>query len=84
MHDSFIIHNSAIFMKFENDELRNGWLLGDSGHPLLPWLNTPIINPQTRPDNRYNRKQKSTRNVVERAIGVWKISFAVLISLQEG
>ena len=59
-HDASISRNSAIFMKFENNELRNGWLLGDSGYPLLPWLMTPIINPQTMPDNRYNRKQKST------------------------
>ena len=33
---------------------------------------TPLRNPQTRPERRYNFAQIRTRNTVERMFGVWK------------
>ncbi|XP_033733615.1 putative nuclease HARBI1 [Pecten maximus] len=69
VHDSFILNNSNLSAVFERREI-DGWLLGDSGYPLRPWLLTPIANPTTHADDRYNRAHKKTRSVVERAFGL--------------
>ena len=53
IHDSRIFRNSRPCAKFENNDY-NGILLGDSGYALKPYLLTPILNPQTLPESRYN------------------------------
>ncbi|KAK0150631.1 putative nuclease HARBI1 [Merluccius polli] len=70
-HDSFILMNSGTGIKFNEGEMPDGWLLGDSGYTLRPWLMTPILHPATEPDERYSRAQRKTRSVVERCIGVF-------------
>lgn len=76
-HDSMIFNNSAVKTKFERGILP-GYLLGDSGYPCLPYLMTPVLNPATDAENRYNRSQIRTRNSVERLFGVWKRRFPCL------
>ena len=46
-HDSFIWNNSqlAAVMETRTQNGLGGWLLGDSGYPLRPYLMTPILNP---------------------------------------
>ncbi|KAL6470507.1 hypothetical protein MHYP_G00216260 [Metynnis hypsauchen] len=46
--------------------------LGDSGYALQTWLMTPLCNPQTDRERRYNSLHSRTRSVVERAIGQLK------------
>lgn len=41
---------------------------------------TPLLNPITRAERRYNFCHIRTRNVVERQYGVWKRRFPVLSS----
>ena len=53
-------------------------LPGDSGYPIKPYLLTPLLNPETRPQQLYNEAHIRTRNTVERLIGVWKRRFPVL------
>lgn len=65
-HDSFILKNSGIFGRFQNGEFEQSILLGDSGYSLYQWLMTPINNPQTMAQERYNRSHKKTRVLVER------------------
>jgi hypothetical protein len=40
-HDAFMWSNSGLSEMFENGTIITGWLLGDSGYPLRPWLMTP-------------------------------------------
>ena len=54
-HDAFIWSNSDLCQMFEEGEIQDGWLLGDSAYPLRPWLLTPFLNPSTRAERRYNR-----------------------------
>ena len=77
-HDAHIFQNSSVYMRFENGEMGNGILLGDSGYPSQRYLLTPIHNPEGQAENLYNESQIRTRNVVERTFGIWKRRFPVL------
>ena len=77
VHDSRIFRNSRLCAKFENHDY-NGSLLGDSGYAVKPYLLTPILNPQTAPERRYNYSHCRARNTVERLFGVSKRRFACL------
>lgn len=74
-HDAFIWANSNLCEIFENRQIGNGWLIGDSGYPLRPWLLTPVLQPTTRNQQRYNGAHMRTRSVVERSFGVLKSRF---------
>ncbi|XP_062620963.1 putative nuclease HARBI1 [Saccostrea cucullata] len=74
-HDSFVWNNSTLCQILENKIISRGWLLGDSGYPLKPYLLTPVLNPTTGKENAYNTAHMRTRNVIERCFGVWKMRF---------
>ncbi|XP_071963309.1 putative nuclease HARBI1 [Antedon mediterranea] len=74
-HDSRIFRESGLGVAFENGEMPEGYLLGDSGYALRPFLLTPFINPITREERRYNNVHSITRSIVERTIGAWKRRF---------
>ena len=74
-HDSFVWGNCGLQHRLENGDFNGGFLLGDSGYPLKPYLLTPVMNATTRPQQRYNSSHKRTRCLVERCIGVLKSRF---------
>ncbi|ROL47356.1 Protein ALP1-like [Anabarilius grahami] len=74
-HDPFILTTSALCQQFSEGQIPDGWLLGDSGYPLRPWLMTPILHPASEAHDRSNRAQRKTRGVVERCTGVLKSRF---------
>lgn len=78
VHDSTIFQNSACRAKFEAGEIPHGYLLGDGGYACRPYLLTPLLNPQTPGEQRFNNSHIKTRNTVERSYGVWKRRFPVL------
>jgi hypothetical protein len=80
-HDSYILDNSSLKIMFESGTIPEGWLLGESGYPLRPWLLTSVINPTTRPEEGYNTAHIKTRNTVERSFGVLKSRFRRLDTL---
>lgn len=76
-HDSRIFQNSRIYMRYVQRQL-TGTLVGDAGYPCLPFLLTPIQNPETDEEIAYNILQRRTRQVVERTFGIWKRRFPCL------
>ncbi|XP_011864268.1 PREDICTED: putative nuclease HARBI1, partial [Vollenhovia emeryi] len=76
-HDSRIFQNSRIYMKYVERQL-SGILVGDAGYPCLPFLLTPIQNPQTDEEITYNILHRRTRIIVERTFGIWKRRFPCL------
>ncbi|XP_054281157.1 putative nuclease HARBI1, partial [Macrosteles quadrilineatus] len=80
-HDSRIFSNSSLRWRFENPrgDLKNSFLLGDSGYAQTKYMYTPVLDPQTAAEQRYNRAQISTRNTVERTIGVLKRRFPCML-----
>ncbi|XP_023234757.1 putative nuclease HARBI1 [Centruroides sculpturatus] len=72
-HDSRIFCNSSIKEKLQG--YCNGYLVGGSGYPCLPYLMTPFLHPQNHAERRYNKGHSRARNIVERLFGVWKRRF---------
>ncbi|XP_069972244.1 putative nuclease HARBI1 [Penaeus vannamei] len=68
----FILNDSFdLCMKLEQGQY-TGHMLGDSAYHLRSYLMTPISNPATDSEVRYSAAHAKTRNVIERAFGVWK------------
>nr|XP_039248878.1 putative nuclease HARBI1 [Styela clava] len=78
-HDSRIFANSIIHDKLERNEV-DGYLLGDNGYPCKPYLFTPLLNPTSGKENRYNKAHIHTRARIEQCFGILKQRFRVLQS----
>ena len=75
-HDAFIWRDCAVYNYMTSHD--NGWLLGDSGYPLSPFLMTPVTNATSNAEQSYNKCHIKTRNCIERAFGLWKMRFRCL------
>ena len=73
-HDAFVLQQSALYRYMEANQ-GQGLLLGKSGYPSKVWLITPLGNPSTPQEERFQKAYCKTRNVVERALGVLKQRF---------
>ncbi|KAM4691050.1 putative nuclease HARBI1 [Rhinophrynus dorsalis] len=76
--DSYILSQSGLHQRFENGEFGTGWLLGDSGYGLKTWLMTPVENPTTAAEEKYNTAHQATRSVIDRTFGMLKSRFSCL------
>ena len=77
-HDSYILRNSRVWDLFEDNNMPNSWILGDSGYPLKRWLLTPFLRPANAAQERFNRRHKQIRSAVERCNGVLKMRWRCL------
>ncbi|XP_041423619.1 putative nuclease HARBI1 [Xenopus laevis] len=77
-HDSFIFRNSHLHDRLCQGEAQEGWLLGDNGYQIKPWLITPLLNAETRAEQRFNKSHKTTRCIIERTFGILKSRFRCL------
>ncbi|KAJ1161954.1 hypothetical protein NDU88_002434 [Pleurodeles waltl] len=78
VHDAYIMRNSSIPYVMEQLQRHRVWLIGDSGYPNLSWLLTPVRNPRTRAEERYNEAHGRTRRIIERTFGLLKARFRCL------
>ncbi|KAJ1153080.1 hypothetical protein NDU88_005847 [Pleurodeles waltl] len=78
VHDAYIMRNSSIPYVMEQLQRHHVWLIDDSGYPNLSWLLTPVRNPRTRAEERYNEAHGRTRRVIERTFGLLKARFRCL------
>ncbi|KAJ8967001.1 hypothetical protein NQ317_002758 [Molorchus minor] len=53
-------------------------ITSDSGYPCKSYLLTPLLNPATPSEHRYNESHIRTRNTIERLFGVLKRRFPIL------
>jgi len=78
-HDAFVWRNSSVYHHMaQQGTAIPGWLLGDSGYPLSPFLTTPVSNPTTPAELLYNKKHCQTRNTIEITFGLLKMRFRCL------
>ena len=75
-HDSRILENCRLIRVLEH--LQGSFLLGDAGYACSHYIMTPLRNPTTNQERRYNSAHARTRSVVERLFGIWKRRFHVL------
>ncbi|KAL3203874.1 hypothetical protein MRX96_041647 [Rhipicephalus microplus] len=79
VHDSRIFDNSRLRVLYERNRVP-GVLLSNAGYECQPYLFIPFSEPGTTdaPKERYQKALIKTRNVVERAFGMWKRRFPCL------
>uniref|UniRef100_A0A8C5DII3 Putative nuclease HARBI1 n=1 Tax=Gouania willdenowi TaxID=441366 RepID=A0A8C5DII3_GOUWI len=75
VHDARILRESALYRKLQTNR-PDGIILGDSAYPLLPWLMTPFLAPNTPEQAHFNTAHSKTRCAIERLHGVLKRRFA--------
>ena len=82
VHDSAVLNSSNLQMHRESGGGRNGWLLGDRGYGIQPYLMTPFRpdDISTAPQRKYQKAHTKTHNTIERAFGLWKTRFCCLDS----
>lgn len=78
-HDARVLRNSSLFLKAEAGDkfAPNKLIIGDSAYPLKPWLVTPFRDTGNlnQAHRRFNKRISSSRQVVERSIGLIKGRF---------
>uniref|UniRef100_A0A6P7GN86 Nuclease HARBI1 n=1 Tax=Diabrotica virgifera virgifera TaxID=50390 RepID=A0A6P7GN86_DIAVI len=77
-HDQTILNNTVVKQRFMRGDFANGVLLGDGGYTCTNYLLTPLRDPQTEAERRYNQAHIGTRVKVEQLFGVWKRRFPIM------
>uniref|UniRef100_UPI00398ED19A putative nuclease HARBI1 n=1 Tax=Pristiophorus japonicus TaxID=55135 RepID=UPI00398ED19A len=77
-HDSFILCQSSVSCPFSGPNEDCGWFLGDKGYTLSTWLMTPLCNPRSAAQLKYNESLMATWTIVEHTIGILKQRFRCL------
>uniref|UniRef100_UPI00398E6125 putative nuclease HARBI1 n=1 Tax=Pristiophorus japonicus TaxID=55135 RepID=UPI00398E6125 len=77
-HDAFILQESSAPQLLQPPHEGRGWLSGDKGFGLATWPMTPLCNPTTPAEQRYNHSHATTRTRTEQTIGVLKQRFRCL------
>ncbi|XP_064653064.1 putative nuclease HARBI1 [Lineus longissimus] len=77
-HDAFLWNNCSLNEDFENGNIDDGLVLGDSAYPLRPWLLTPILNPTNDAEESFNVHHRRMRRIIDCCFGKWKMRWLCL------
>ncbi|KAK9751354.1 DDE superfamily endonuclease [Popillia japonica] len=77
-HDQTIFNNSRLKTKLESGIYNDCFLLGDNGYRNSNYLLTPLLQPHTAAEEKYNSCHIITRNTVERQYGILQRRFPIL------
>lgn len=69
---------SQLRADFEAGSYRNNIILGDSGYRCTPYLITPLLNPISHAEKKFQKGFIKTRNIIERVFGAWKRRFPII------
>ena len=73
------VHDARIFQTSELHEVisrqMGGFLLGDSGYGIAPYMMTPYNDPNTPAERHFNKIHKANRVVIEHSFGQLKRRF---------
>ncbi|XP_053546063.1 putative nuclease HARBI1 isoform X2 [Bombina bombina] len=75
---SYILLQSALFEKFEQGLMPDGWLLGDAEYERRPWLLSPLLNPSTPTQHEFNSTHENTHSAIKRTFDALKRRFQCL------
>jgi len=64
VHDSTIFDNSLLRAQLENNEYKGCFLLGDGGYPCRKYLMTPLLNPTTAAEKKYQVNKININKVI--------------------
>ena len=79
-HDAFIWRQECnLNQLLGNGAGNDGYLLGDTAYPLVPWLMTPVRNPETQAERTYNSHHRPRmRQRIEGTFSRWKMRWQCL------
>ena len=79
-HDSYMFASSALGQKMEQSGGEEGYLLGDSGYALRPWMITSFDQAAANIPEKaaFNKIHSKTRGVIERSFGILKSRFRLV------
>ena len=78
VHDSRIFKTSDLYRSLSRNRINTGFLLGDSGYGIAPYMMTPYRDPTTPVQKYYNKCHTSNRVVIENSFGHLKRRFPIL------
>ncbi|XP_059376730.1 putative nuclease HARBI1 [Carassius carassius] len=76
--DRTVFKQSSVAKLFEEQDNDEGWLLGDNRYPIKQWLMTPVQNPESPADYRYNLAHTTTHEIVDRTFRAIQTRFRCL------
>ena len=76
-NDNTVFCDSRLCARFAAGQMK-GYLLGDKGYGIKPYLMTPFADPGTPAERRFNASHAQVRNCIERAFGVLKQRWPVI------
>lgn len=80
VHDSIIFDDSTIKCRFENNEFGDSYLLGDNAYRSQKYLLTPVKNPTSPSELKYNEAHRKTRHRIDMTFNLLKKRFSCLLS----
>uniref|UniRef100_A0A4W6EW19 Harbinger transposase derived 1 n=1 Tax=Lates calcarifer TaxID=8187 RepID=A0A4W6EW19_LATCA len=76
LKDTDVLERSALHKQLQDVE--KGWLLGDRRYPVRKWLMTPVDNPESPAEFRYNLAHTATHEIVDRTFRAIQTRFRCL------